>query len=596
MASADTLKSLFDGLPYAIFAKNAALEVIYGNAALSAMVGREDYVGKTDKDLMAPGPAEQSEVADRRALSGQVAITEHWVRDQRAVITSKYPVTLPDGEPGLIGIVIDVTGSRSDDQAAVDLGGSDAITHQVDISASGDGRVVALENLLIETLREKQQAIELALMDPATGLRNRAGLDQDLETALARVDKEGGRLGLTFIDLDHFKSINDRLGHDAGDAVLKELGQRFNGNDGHCMSVARLGGDEFAVVFRSDPETSAALLHERQAKVHERVFKPVPFGDKMIHMTGSMGIALYPDHATDIQTLKRYADAALLTSKNEGRNRFTFFNEDIQKAALRRREIEGALNTAISEKTLTPHVQPIIGPDGGGLLGVEVLARWTHPTLGPIMPEEFIPIAEDCGLLTRLDLAMLETAATQLKPYFRSGALKQASFNASALAITSPTYAQRLLKTIEALDLSPNHICIEIVETALVHDLDVARANLQALQNAGVCIALDDFGTGYSNLRALLDLPLDRVKIDRSLVADLDTNPKVFQLFLTIVNLAKLLEVEIVAEGLETDYHRLVAESAGITHLQGFFFAKPMPISALSTWLETEMESSVAAA
>lgn len=595
MASADTLKSLFDGLPYAIFAKNAALEIIYGNVALSAMLGRDDYVGKTDKDLMAAGPAEQSELADKRTLSGQIAITEHWIRDQRAVITSKYPVTLPDGEPGLIGIVIDVTGSHADDQKSVDLGGSQAITHQIDISKSGDGRLVALENLLIETLREKQQAIELALMDPATGLRNRAGLDQDLETAMAGVDRDGSRLGLTFIDLDHFKRINDRLGHDAGDTVLKELGQRFK-DHGKCISVARLGGDEFAVVFQSDPNTSAALLDERQAKVHERVFKPVAFGDKMIHMTGSMGIALYPDHASDIQTLKRYADAALLTSKKKGRNCFTFFNEDIQNAALRRREIEAALNTAISDRKLTPHVQPIIGPDGGGLLGVEVLARWTHPTLGSIMPEEFIPIAEDCGMLTRLDLAMLETAATQLKPFLDSGVLKQASFNASALAITSPTYAQRLLKTIESLQLSPSHICIEIVETALVHDLDVARANLQTLQNAGVCIALDDFGTGYSNLRALLDLPLDRVKIDRSLVADLETNPKVFQLFLTIVNLAKLLEVEIVAEGLETDYHRLVAESAGITHLQGFFFAKPMPISALSKWLNSEMEGCVAAA
>lgn len=586
MMDFESLKASFDALPYAIFAKNADGVLIYGNTQFSKLIGIDDFLGKTDFDMFSEEQSLIFAKEDQKALRGQHSYNEERIGDDVFALTSKFKVTFSDGSAGLVGIVLDLEIGKI---------GTEARSKGFESSSlDPESRVIALEALLIETVQQKREALNRALTDPATGLRNRNGLEEDLNAALRAYEKTGKRFGLAFTDIDHFKKINDRMGHDMGDAVLKALADKFQQLAG-VACAARLGGDEFALLFEIDESISYEEFEARMEFVHTRFCQPLCLGKKTIHATGSTGIAIYPDHGEDLHTLKQNADAALLTSKANGRNRITIFSDTIKNLALRRRLIEDGLHHAITNEDLDVAFQPIVCSQTKSVLSVEALARWTHPTLGVIPPDEFVDVAADCGLLTRLDQVIFKKGCALIAPFIEDGSVSQVSFNISPNDIIDEGFAKDLLERIDQTSLEPRNICVEIVETSSVHDIAAARINLQMLQEAGVCIALDDFGTGFSNLRSLLDLPLDRIKIDRSFIKDMESNQAVFDLFLTVVNLAGILEVSMVAEGLETDFNALMVASAGVTHLQGYFFAKPMPIEGLAAWLKSEDRAAVAA-
>ncbi len=578
MIDLDDLKAICDGLPYPIFAKSSENVFIYGNKYFNDLVGGDSYIGKTDYDLCSPADADLYLAEDMRVFAGQPYVRQTRLSEDRIKLTTKYPVTFKDGSVGLVGVVI-----NGPDRAS---GSETALTENDNQSEHTfeKGKVAVLERLLLDTVREKREALDKAMTDVGTGLRNRSGLEYDLNRAIEDCRTTGKRFGLAFKDLDYFKRINDRLGHEAGDLLLQELARRYRKID-DLISVARLGGDEFAFAFEL-PENEVDVNDSGACEVKQVLQEPIEIAGRTVHMTASIGVAVFPIHGDDLTTLKRNADAALLKSKADGRNRMTIFSEELRKAAERRRIIEDELPKAIASGEIEPHFQPIVCSDTKDVLSVEALARWTLPQLGEIPPDEFIEIAQDCGLLSHLDRALFTQAAIAARKYVLSGDIQQLSFNVSPLEITEKGFATKLLNQIENVGLEPRHICIEIVETAAVHDLDVANENLNRLHDEGVCIALDDFGTGFSNLRSLLDLPLDRIKIARSLIRDMEANPAVFDLFLTIVSLAGILEVSMVAEGLETDFNALMVASAGVTHLQGFYFAKPMNVKDLSVWLK----------
>lgn len=576
MISLTDLKILLDALPYPIFGKNEQHVLIYGNSHFTDVMGRDDYVGHSDADFFSEEQCKVFRNEDQKVLNGQCSYNEERIGDTILAITSKFPVTLEDGSKGLVGIVLNLEDKDKNTQAP---GAAEAHTAPLD-----EKRVLALETLLIETVRQKREALEQAMTDPATGARNRNGLDHDLEQAVLRYNEAHIPFALAFVDLDFFKRVNDRHGHDFGDQLLQITAKRL-ANANKYGAVARLGGDEFAVLLPLGLDETPETIQSRLDALQSAISQPVSIEDKIIHMTCSTGVALFPEHTGDLKHLKQNADAALLTSKAEGRDRLTLFSQGIREAADRRRLIEDGLHMAIASKSIEPHFQPIVCSKTEQILSVEVLARWEHPTLGRIAPDEFIALASDCGLLTKLDRVVFENGCKTLKDLLTSGTIQQASFNVSATDITDPRFAESLLTRTRMHGLDPSHICIEILETASIHDLNTAKSNLEILHNAGVCIALDDFGTGFSNLRSLLDLPLDRIKIDRSLIRDMESNQAVFDLFLTIVNLAGILGVTMVAEGLETDFNALMVASAGVTHLQGFYFAKPMTLADLESWI-----------
>lgn len=587
MIDLDALKACFDALPYAVFAKNSDHVLIYGNKHFGKTIGVTDFVGKTDFDLFSKEQADIFRREDKRVFEGHASYNEEKIGDTLVGLTSKFRVEFHDGSHGLVGILLDMQNS------AAERGNADSEERFAEPESSQE-RVIALETLLIETVQQKREALQLALTDPATGLRNRNGLDEDLTTALARFKATAQRFGLAFVDLDYFKKINDRLGHDMGDAVLKTISARFLNMPG-LTCAARLGGDEFALVFDVETGLSDDEFATAMGAVHEKLSSALLIEGKTIHATASTGIALYPDHANDLHELKRHADAALLTSKAEGRDRVTVFSNAIRDRSVRRRLIEDGLQKSVANGAIHPAFQPIVCSQTKSVLGVEVLARWSHPQLGAVSPDEFIEIAEDCGLLSRLDRVVFENGCRALAPLLKNGQVEQISFNVSPAELTDIGFAPDLLDRIQQHDLLPKHICIEIVETSSIHDIASAKTNLDTLHDAGVCIALDDFGTGFSNLRSLLDLPLDKIKIDRSFVKDMETNQAVFDLFLTIVSLAGILEVSMVAEGLESDFNALMVASAGVTHLQGYYFAKPMSLDQLHDWLQHDRTDTAAA-
>ncbi|MEM6682051.1 MAG: EAL domain-containing protein [Pseudomonadota bacterium] len=577
MIDAAVLRACFDALPYVVFVKNSKFQIIYGNAEFRDLIDGAEFYGKTDADFFDEKIATAYRKEDEQVLRGKPVYCDEHLGDEVAAIVSKLPVTFPNGEPGIVSIGLDLGRKKYNNKKYWELRSDRDL-------ATSEERLKSLEAQLLNTVHQKQDAIAMAMTDPATGLRNRNGLEADLIAAQRHFDATGKQFALAFTDLDHFKKINDRLGHDVGDAVLRGLSQRFLKLDG-LRSAARMGGDEFALLFDVDETLDEDQFQTLMNRVQSMLSLPMIIDRKTIHATGSAGIAVYPQHGCDLSELKKNADAALLTAKADGRSRVQIFCNAIRDRSKRRRLLEDGLQSAIKERSLDIAFQPIVCSQTKQVLSVEVLARWQHPELGAIAPDEFIQIAADCGLLSKLDRVIFDIACGQLSPLLAAGRIQQFSVNVSPTDLTDVGFANDLLGRIEGHGLTPKNVCIEIVETASIHDLKAAKFNLDILHDAGICIALDDFGTGFSNLRSLLDLPLDRIKIDRSLVRDMETNRAVFDLFLTIVQLAGILEVSMVAEGLETDFNALMIASAGVTHLQGYYFAKPMCMDDLVVWL-----------
>jgi diguanylate cyclase (GGDEF)-like protein len=419
---------------------------------------------------------------------------------------------------------------------------------------------------------------EQLLRDPLTGLPSRLLLMHRLQSALARIERTGAHVAVLFIDLDRFKVVNDSLGHHAGDRLLLAVAERLRLAARRHELPARFGGDEFVIVCEdvADPQDAVAVA-ERLLKALAR---PFDFDDSTAFVGGSIGIAVTSDPDADPGDLVRDADAAMYRAKQAGGGRWSIFDQVVRDRAVARQAIEAALRNAVDENQLVVHFQPEISVATGEIVGVEALVRWQRPGVGMVPPADFIPIAEETGLIVPIGTWVLNEACRQAQS-FDDGRLV-IRVNVSARQLAEPGLADVVKAALRSSGLPPERLCLEVTESVVLEDGDRSVAALQALRDIGVGVSLDDFGTGYCSLSYLRRLPIDSLKIDRSFVRGLGHEADDDSIVTSVIDLARSLGVSVVAEGVETHEQLDGLRARGCDTMQGFLFAKPGPASSVA--------------
>ena len=446
-----------------------------------------------------------------------------------------------------------------------------------------------LEARVAERTRElataRERALELAERDQLTGLANRACFARVLDASIAGSRASGERFALMLIDLDRFKEINDALGHEAGDEFLRHVAAQLRGVSHGADIVARLGGDEFAVIIRTDGHP--AELHRFADAMIAAVQVPVAYRDRALEASGSVGVAIFPDDATSAGELQRYADIALYRSK-VARATHTLYDASMGHELEARQSLGAELFQAMRSGAIRAWFQPIVDGASSRAIGVEALARWRHPVRGFISPAQFLDLAEERGLMHDLFACMMRSACPPAKRWIAAGAIQSLSINVSPSQFKLGSLADDVLALLHELDFPPQRLTVEITEEVLMHDLDRARFQLDRLAEWGVRIALDDFGVGYSNIAYLRRLPIHKLKLDRSLTEDVTRESAARSILGALVELARALDLELVAEGVEDQGQALWLSHLGCRNLQGYLFGKPMDEAAFEREIGTE--------
>lgn len=429
----------------------------------------------------------------------------------------------------------------------------------------------------------------LAFYDQLTRLPNRRLLLDRLQQALAASARSGTEGALLFIDLDNFKDLNDTLGHEKGDLLLKQVAERLSACVREGDTVARLGGDEFVMMIEglsSIPEEAAAQSKLIGEKILRALNQPYPLANREHHSTPSIGVTLFSDQKDNIDELLKRADLAMYKAKQAGRNTLRFFDPDMQEAVAVRTAMESDMRIGLKNGQFVVYYQPQVDSTGE-LTGVEALLRWKHPIRGMISPGEFIPVAESSGMILQLGEWVLETACRQLVAWSRDAVTAHLSIaiNVSARQFHHPDFVDQVVAVIDRTAAKPSSLKLELTESLLLNDVDDVIAKMTALKARGVGFSLDDFGTGYSSLAYLRRLPLDQLKIDRSFVSDVVSNDNDAAITSAIVALARKLGLSVIAEGVETPQQREFLVRQGCYAYQGYLFGRPAPIEEFERWL-----------
>jgi len=421
----------------------------------------------------------------------------------------------------------------------------------------------------------QQRADYLTQYDALTGLANRSSLKAYLRDVIATTER-GGNLALLLLDLDDFSSLNDTRGSDAGDAVLMEVAHRLKRVVDGRGRVARVGSDEFALTVQpvADANVAARLAEEVQAALSV----PIRYQNRDLEITASVGISLSPSDGQDVDTLLGHADLALSETKSRGRGSVQFFNSHMNAEALQRLELVSALKQALETNELTVHYQPVVEIASRRVLSLEALVRWQHPRLGLISPGEFIPVAEESGLIVPLGELVLRMVCKQVVRWEKEGVpIVPVAVNLSPQQFQRQSVSQLVQDILRETGMAAHHLALEITESSLMSDVQRYASDLQALRSAGVRILVDDFGTGYSSLSYLKHLPLDTLKIDRSFISQVDTNSADEAIVSAILAMARSLGLKVIAEGVETSSQLAVLERHGCPMAQGYYFGRPLP-------------------
>ncbi|CAO3418150.1 putative bifunctional diguanylate cyclase/phosphodiesterase [Azospirillum endophyticum] len=449
--------------------------------------------------------------------------------------------------------------------------------------------------LAIEHDRARKEINRLAYFDTLTGLPNRQLLADRATAALALAGRTRQPVTLMFLDVDRFKTVNDSLGHAVGDELLAEVANRLRRLFIEGDTLARLGGDEFVALLPGCDAAHASLLAER---VLAALSAPLTLADLTLTPTASIGIAVHPDDGMDFDTLLRQADAAMYRAKQAGRNRCHFFRRDMNEQAVRRLEMEAALREALDrqeagcldgEAPFDLHYQPQVRLRPHCLHRVEALVRWTHPRWGAVSPAEFVPLAEECGLIDRLDGWVLQTAVAQLGRWRAAGVpVPGLAVNVSAVRFARGDLPDQVRAALATNGIPANDLTLEITERLMMTEEGGVHDALDALHALGVTLSIDDFGTGYSSLSYLKRFPVGELKIDRSFVKELDIDAANRPLVRAIIQIGEALGLTVVAEGVEREAQHRMLEAEGCAIGQGYRFARPMPAAALADWLAGE--------
>jgi diguanylate cyclase (GGDEF)-like protein len=474
---------------------------------------------------------------------------------------------------------------------------------QAEVTRSEDGRALAIAGTVQDITQRKLaefQIQHLALHDGLTGLPNRALFAAQSEKALAVAERAQQTLATVFLDLDRFKNVNDSLGHQVGDALLRETANRIL----MCLRktdltthlnlvqdenvVARMGGDEFTLLLTN-------LRHaEDAARVAERILASLalPFdieGNEIV-VTASIGIAVYPFDGTDSATLLKNADAAMYFAKSEGRNNYQFFTHSMKTEASTKLTMENDLRKALAQNQFVLHFQPQVNIETREIFGVEALIRWKHPTRGMVPPLEFIPIAEECGLIVPIGEWVLREACKQLSAWHKAGLPKISM----AVNMASPSFRQSALPrqvsdALQSSGLEPHYLELEVTESIMMQDMEAVIPLLRTLKTMGIQLSLDDFGTGYSSLSYLQRFPLDALKIDRSFMKNSDSSEG-SALVQAIIAMAKSLHLHVIAEGVETEEQATFLASHQCETMQGYLFSPPIPAEGIAALLQAQAQ------
>ncbi|MDD5413036.1 MAG: EAL domain-containing protein, partial [Methylobacter sp.] len=448
---------------------------------------------------------------------------------------------------------------------------------------------VAIFSDISQLKQDEEEIKRLAFYDFLTGLPNRYLLYDRLAQELASTSRTGKNGALLFIDLDHFKNINDALGHSRGDEILLEVAFRLKFAVRECDTVARVGGDEFVVVLTELGEQIELACSEARhiaEKLQQTICQAYSITNQELYISSSIGIAMFSDIADSPEDILMQADTAMSRAKTSGRNRLEFFQHSMQKVAMERMLIEKELRQALHEKNLLMYYQPQVDCQGN-LMGAEALIRWNHPEKGLISPDIFIPIAEECGLIHAVGSWALEQAFIQLRQWDKQQAhLSHLAINVSPRQFYHGDFMDTLQRLVKQYQIHPSRIMLEFTEGLLMNDVDAAIDKIKKLKKLGYTFSIDDFGTGYSSLSYLKHLPVDQLKIDKSFVDDI-TNDKEDAVFVgTIIAIAQHMGLGVVAEGVESEIELEFLKQSGCHCYQGYYFSKPLTADQfLERWL-----------
>jgi diguanylate cyclase (GGDEF)-like protein/PAS domain S-box-containing protein len=560
IASEQSFRDLADAMPYIVWSAEPTGQIDYGNRTIIDYAGLQDIdrIGEQWIDLLHPEDVDVTLSRWTQSVrSGDIFSFEYRLR--RADQTYRWH--LAKGMP-----------IRDDNGTVIKWYGTTMDIHDMKLAHEEIGR--------------------LAFYDPLTQLPNRQLLMDRLAHALSLHAKSGRMGAVMVIDLDNFKSINDTLGHDKGDILLDQVARRLTGSVTPRDTVARLGGDEFVIVLEDIGENreAAARQADRTARVVlEAVNGPFDLAGHVRHITPSVGVALFGDASDGIGELLKRADMAMYQAKATGRNTIRFFDPKIQAVALARAALEIEMRQGLPDKQFVLQYQPQVNADGE-VIGVEALVRWQHPGRGMVSPGEFIPVAEETGLILPLGRWVLDTACANLallgsQPVTASIIM---AVNVSALQFRQPDFVPDVLDALKRTGARPDRLKIELTESLLLDGIEDAIEKMGRLKTHGVRFSLDDFGTGYSSLSYLKRLPLDQLKIDQSFVRNVTHDSRDAAIVSTIITLGHTMGMSVIAEGVETAAQRDFLAERGCSAYQGYLFSRPLPWEQLNAFLSCE--------
>lgn len=470
--------------------------------------------------------------------------------------------------------------------------------YEARIVVSGEEEVLAIVRDVTERIRAEEQILRLAYYDSLTGLPNRLLFKDRLSQAMANAQRYGRKVAVMFLDLDHFKRINDTLGHNFGDLLLQRVGDRLmtcvRSTDSIARmvpeetkpTVARMGGDEFILLLSNIKQVQhVAIVAQR---ILNGLSQPFMVGTQEIYTSVSIGITIYPIDSEDPETLLKYADTAVYQAKEKGRNNYQFYTGSMNVAAVERFTIENQLRRALARNEFQLYYQAQVDIRRRKVVGVEALVRWVHPEKGLVSPLSFIPLAEETGLIVPIGQWILRTACAQNQIWQKAGfAPVRMTVNISSVQFRGKNFVENVVRTLADIGLDPQHLELELTESAVMENVEATLATLHALKERGIQLAIDDFGTGYSSLSYLKRFPIHTLKIDRSFVKDLDRDPNAAAIGKSIIGLAHNLSLQVLAEGVETEQQMEFLQKCGCDHMQGYLFHMPEPAERLTQiWQE----------
>jgi diguanylate cyclase (GGDEF)-like protein len=430
-----------------------------------------------------------------------------------------------------------------------------------------------------------QKMAHLAQHDFLTGLPNRMLLTERLSRAIGLAHRSRKQVALAFLDLDYFKNINDSLGHAIGDRLLQSVAERLVACVRTTDTVCRQGGDEFVILLQEIEQPQDAALVAEKLLAAFAIAHPIDGHD--LHTTLSIGISVYPDDGTTVDAVMQNADTAMYHAKASGRNNYQFFTADMNTHAVRRQFVEASLRRALRQEEFVLHYQPKKDLASGRMTGAEALIRWQDPELGLVYPDQFVPIAEECGLIVPIGQWVLGAACRQLRAWQEAGLpAVPVAVNISAVEFAHKGFLESVVLILEETGLDPQYLELELTESILMHDAKASASLLAALKAIGVQLAIDDFGTGYSSLSYLRRFPIDTLKIDQSFVRDIATNTEDATIVSAVIGMGRSLHQQVIAEGVETEEQLVFLRSHQCDQGQGFLFSHPVPAEEFGRLLQ----------